>query len=287
MINNTCPSFDIKEFCYELYKLNWKKDHNITLEMVSDAIKKYQTLILAGEFCSDYTFEEYLEEYGFAGEIYVCFDEFLDNEYLEEEYICNLLGSKNLIDLYLKDIHPIPKGDTCKALCFTQEEFKILFESIFGKYNVDVDEKDVSYNEIDVEFDNTLNAGIYFCAVATKDVYDRISDRLGIGVIDIHVGPAEDKENGPVWIIYKETDSISVETSHGVLNAVSSYDKAYPGVDIEFQPKNLPKDYEGTLPRVLFEEVDGKLRVLVWARPDIEDYTHIVHFDLEGGNKDA
>lgn len=281
MTNNTCPSFDIKKFCYELYKLDWKIEHNITLGMVSDEIKKYQTLILAGEFCSDYTFDEYLEEYGFAGEIYVCFDEFLDNEYLEEDYIRKLLDNTNLIDLYLQDVHPVPKGDACKTLCFTQEEFKILFESIFGKYNVDVDEKDKLYNEINVEFDTErADGGIYFCAISDEDVYDRISDRLEIGVIDIHLGQGEDGiKDGPVWVVYKESDSILVKTSHGVLNAVQSPDKDYPGIDVEYRPNGVSEDYSATLPRVRFETADGELRVLIWAKADIDDYTHIIRFE--------
>ena len=284
MNKSNCPSFDIKKLCYELYKLDWKREHGITHDMTTDALKSYYE-----EFSEDYSFEDYLRDFGYEGKVYVCFDEFLANEYLEEEYICKLLDNTNLIDLYLQNIHPVPKGDACKTLCFTQEEFKTLFASIFGKYNVDVDEKDKLYNEINVEFDTErADGGIYFCAISDEDVYDRISDRLEIGVINIHLGQGEDGiKDGPVWVVYKEPDSILVKTSHGVLSAVESPDNTYPGIDIEFQPENLSEDYEGTLPRVLFEEVDGKLRVLVWARSDIEDYTHIVRFDLEGGNEDA
>lgn len=271
--NNTCPSFDIKKLCYELYKLDWKREHGITHNMTTDALKNYYE-----EFSEDYSFEDYLRDFGYEGKVYACFDEFLDNEYLEEDYICKLLDNTNLIDLYLQNIHPAPKGDACKTLCFSQEEFKTLFESVFGKHNIDVDENDALYNEVYVEFDTTsVKSSIYFCGVSDDEVYENLAEVLGInGILDIHLGRGED---APVWVVYKEPDSILVKTSHGVLSAVESPDPTYPGIDIELQPENLPENYEGTLPRVLFEEVDGELRVLVWAKSDVEDYTHIIHFE--------
>ena len=281
MNKSNCPSFDIKKLCYELYKLDWKREHNITLGMVSDEIKKYQALILAGEFCSDYTFDEYLEEYGFAGKIYVCFDEFLDNEYLEEDYIRKLLDNTNLIALYLQDIYPTPTGKTFKVMCFTQDEFRTLFESIFGKYNVDVDENNALYNEIYLEYETTnINGGIYFCAVSDKDVYARISDKLGIRVTDIHLGQGENGvKDGCVWVVYEQNDNVLVKTPCGVLNAVQSPDKDYPGIDVEYRPNGVSENYSATLPRVRFETADGELRVLIWAKADIDDYTHIIRFE--------
>ena len=272
--NNTCPSFDIKKLCYELYKLDWKREHGITHNMTTDALKNYYE-----EFSEDYSFEDYLRDFGYEGKVYACFDEFLDNEYLEEDYICKLLDNTNLINLYLLDIHPsIPKGDACKTLCFSQEEFKTLFESVFGKYNVDVGENDALYNEVYVEFDTTnVRSSIYFCGISDDKVYENLAEALGInGVLDIHLGRGED---APVWVVYKEDDSILVKTSFGVLSGVISPDNTYPGIDIELQPENLPEDYEGTLPRVLFEEVDGELRVLVWANPYDEDYSCKITFN--------
>jgi len=53
---------------------------------------------------TEYTYNDYLEEFGYDGELYVCYEEFLENEYLEDDYICGLLDNEKLIAMYYKDI---------------------------------------------------------------------------------------------------------------------------------------------------------------------------------------
>lgn len=72
-----------------------------------------------------------------------------------------------------------------------------------------------------------------------------------------------------------------VKVKGGELVATKTVDPEYPGIDIEFVSDN---DNGSALsrPRVLFEcTKDGKLRVLVWADEDNEDYTHKVEFDIK------
>lgn len=72
-----------------------------------------------------------------------------------------------------------------------------------------------------------------------------------------------------------------VKVKGGELVATKTFDPEYPGIDIEFISDS---DNGSTLsrPRVLFEcTKDGKLRVLVWADEDNEDYTHKVEFDIK------
>lgn len=74
--------------------------------------------------------------------------------------------------------------------------------------------------------------------------------------------------------------SIDVKVKGGELIATKSSDPEYPGVDIEFVADNDNGD-NLSRPRVLFEfPKDGKLRVLVWADKDSEDYTHEIEFDI-------
>ena len=93
----------IKKLCYELYKLNWEYDHNITAETKASLLKDYFGNLV--DNLADYTFSDYLEEFGYDGDLYVCYEEFLDNEYLEEDYICSLLDNENLIAAYYQDIN--------------------------------------------------------------------------------------------------------------------------------------------------------------------------------------
>lgn len=57
---------------YESYKMLWMISHRITMEEIS---------IMADQWRADcdeeITFEEYLEEFGFGGEIWPCFEEFV------------------------------------------------------------------------------------------------------------------------------------------------------------------------------------------------------------------
>lgn len=95
---------NISKLCYELYKADWKRNH-ITPEIEMDIIKNYY------EDCADsdgdYTYDEYLNEFGYDGELYVCYEEFYENEYRDVSYICWLLDNNKLIEDYIYDVKQI------------------------------------------------------------------------------------------------------------------------------------------------------------------------------------
>lgn len=91
----------ISKLCYELYKVDWKHCHMITPEREMDSIKDYHEGLVGND--TDYTYNDYLEEFGYDGELYVCYEEFLDAEYMDEDYICSLLDNEKLIAMYRKD----------------------------------------------------------------------------------------------------------------------------------------------------------------------------------------
>ena len=92
----------IRKLCYELYKVDWKHSHMITKDREMDSIKNYYEGLVDDD--TDYTYNDYLEEFGYDGELYICYEEFLETEYQDEDYICSLLDNENLIDMYRKDI---------------------------------------------------------------------------------------------------------------------------------------------------------------------------------------
>lgn len=98
----------ISKLCYELYKVDWKRNHMITADREMDSIKDYYAFLMAEDDedvnVFTYTYNDYLEEFGYDGELYVCYEEFLETEYLEDDYICGLLKSEKLIAMYHKDI---------------------------------------------------------------------------------------------------------------------------------------------------------------------------------------
>ena len=92
---------DIRKLCYELYKIDWKHSH-ITKEREMDSIKDYYEGLINND--SEYTYENYIEEFGYNGELYVCFEEFCDAEYYDADYMCTLLDNDKLINIYHEDI---------------------------------------------------------------------------------------------------------------------------------------------------------------------------------------
>ena len=92
---------DIRKICYELYKIDWKHSH-ITKEREMDSIKDYYEGLVDND--SEYTYEDYIEEFGYNGELYVCFEEFCDVEYYDVDYMRTLLDNDKLINIYHEDI---------------------------------------------------------------------------------------------------------------------------------------------------------------------------------------
>ena len=94
----------IRHLCYELYKIDWKYAHGITPDVESKTIiDYYEGLVDDDEF---YTYEDYLDEFGYDGVLYVRYHEFLDYEYRDREYMYTLLKKKRpeLLDIYDKDV---------------------------------------------------------------------------------------------------------------------------------------------------------------------------------------
>lgn len=88
---------NIRRGTYALYKAGWVLEH-VTDSMLAKTYMEYCQLMLVGIVDVNTTFEEYIEEYGFDGEIYSSYSEFLHNEYQNEEYMTSLLGKKS--DIY-------------------------------------------------------------------------------------------------------------------------------------------------------------------------------------------
>lgn len=97
----------ISKLCYELYKIGWKQYH-IDAERERKSIKDYYEFLMEEEDedvnVFTYTYNDYLEEFGYDGELYVCYEEFCETEYLEEDYIRVLLNDESLLKMYYEDI---------------------------------------------------------------------------------------------------------------------------------------------------------------------------------------
>lgn len=106
MAKNHCNS--IKLAIYELYKVCYFKHifkpENVFEKLYADYLKyisydssfpsfKHKGVNILKEINSDYTFKDYIEEFGLneKGEIFSCFDEFIENEYQDANIIRDII----------------------------------------------------------------------------------------------------------------------------------------------------------------------------------------------------
>lgn len=94
----------ISDVAYELYRQNWI-DTNVTREMRLNDIRNWgKTEIENDDEDLACSYEEYVAEFGIGnGSLYACYNEFIDYEYQDREFMKALLKSDALIEAYLKD----------------------------------------------------------------------------------------------------------------------------------------------------------------------------------------
>lgn len=97
---------NVSKIAYALYKQDWINSHTNS-EMRMDAIRDYYGFLIDCQKNNlEYmNFEDYLQDYGYNGKIYACYEEFCDNEYLDKGYISELLNLPELIEMYCKDLN--------------------------------------------------------------------------------------------------------------------------------------------------------------------------------------
>lgn len=80
---------NIKQIAYEKYKLDWMLKHGHTL---SDLMHELDMMQEENQDDSaSQLFIDWEYGFGFGSEIWVCFDEFIDNEYQDAGYMKQLL----------------------------------------------------------------------------------------------------------------------------------------------------------------------------------------------------
>ena len=80
---------DIKRIAYEKYRLDWMLKHGYTLTSLMNELDSMQE---ESEDTVSQLFIDWEYGFGFSSEIWVCFDEFIDNEYQDKGYMKQLLN---------------------------------------------------------------------------------------------------------------------------------------------------------------------------------------------------
>ena len=94
------PDADIRDIAYQKYQLNWMLDHGYSLD---DLVKKMTDVFTAYDdfFSPQSCYNLFLSDFGFGGELFASYQEFLECEYRNKEYIKSILTKEQYLD-YLK-----------------------------------------------------------------------------------------------------------------------------------------------------------------------------------------
>ena len=90
---------NISKLGYELYRIDWMR--RISADRQMDAIKDYYEGLVDE---TEYSFDDYIYEFGYDGELYVCYEEFVNAEYLDEYYMKELFNNDKLFNAYKRDL---------------------------------------------------------------------------------------------------------------------------------------------------------------------------------------
>lgn len=101
MNNVNVNNVKVCKIAYALYKQDWINRHtNSSMRM--DTLRKYYEFLLNNKHIS---LEDYLQQFGYEGNIYLDYESFRERRYPKEKYICQLLNFPELIELYYQDLN--------------------------------------------------------------------------------------------------------------------------------------------------------------------------------------
>lgn len=130
----------IKQLCYDLFIIDWKT--RISKERELKSMRSYYRDIEM-QNVGGVSYNDYVLDHGYDGELYPYFDEFLDIEYLDKAYMCELLEDKDLIKMYLNDIAIMETEGrlvgTANYIGHTMYRLEIGHEYILEKVGKDLD----------------------------------------------------------------------------------------------------------------------------------------------------
>lgn len=90
---------DIKKIAYEKYKLDWMMGHGYTLVDIMNELDDMQED--EPDTCVSNLFSDWEYEFGFESEIWACYDEFLECEFDDKDYMRTILNDEEY-EYYLK-----------------------------------------------------------------------------------------------------------------------------------------------------------------------------------------
>lgn len=145
----------IQKIAYDKYQLHWMIEHGHSIdEIILGMRNKMKDAKEAGEnlytLSLEKVYEEWLEDDAFRGSCFVCFDEFMTEEYRDVSFMYDLLTEEEF-DMYLRDLGSLDhctyrKGSMIRSYA---DEFLTKSDCV-----VDVDSQEVLWVKADPFEDN-------------------------------------------------------------------------------------------------------------------------------------
>jgi hypothetical protein len=97
---------DVRRCAYDRYQLDWMRQHNRSISDLFDSVVDYaenadDNEAFSGKHVVSDLFANWLIDSGFNGSLWVCYEEFIESEYLDVCYMYDLLPER--WDSYLED----------------------------------------------------------------------------------------------------------------------------------------------------------------------------------------
>ena len=87
---------NIRVVAYRKYQCDWLSSHGYGMKDIFNLVKEWLEEVESNDYEGD--FQEYMEEFGFNGCIYACYEEFLEEEFFDRAYMKELLTDKEFFD---------------------------------------------------------------------------------------------------------------------------------------------------------------------------------------------
>lgn len=315
--------------CYEAYKLDWMIGHGYTLKDLYDILlgiaveeieeepMSVQTDEASAEAFAACITDRFWTDSGFNGSMYACKDEFLENEFRDEEYMEHLFsmmpGREENMALWKQAVGKETAVTKETATIIVSENEAAFIEKIINEEPADESEcfKEDETRSFKAQFSDGHFADVKVCGVQYREGESNMAwteavlfDKNGSQVScsepsDTFFGEWELYDGDRVYIVEVKkapvdpTESLKVHTTAGTLVACRSIDPGLPGICIMLQPKGRRGQISVAWVYVLqgpesdYYPIDGEgerlkdINIRVYEDPSTEDHTRtlVIHGD--------
>ena len=227
---------NIREIAYRKYQLDWMISHKLSVNDIYKVVKEWSE----DPDSNMDSFDKYIEETGFNGSLWVCYDEFLEAEYTDAAYMKYLL-TPDEYKKYCKDIKELYPD---RKININIPDITVVTKKGVIKASV-IDDNEYPGIDLSYEGENG-DPGAIMEYNSTKDC------------IDLRVYAKEDPNGDPAAIYKmsydntekedKSTDKTSFSCRRKITNLLNLYNRN----ETDWIPVNENKPHEGEKVQVTY-----------------------------------